>query len=312
MLGSAILTPMKPRPFPAWVHAVSGAVLGLLYAVLDEGVLDAGLTGPAATIAHELLDAVLPVFLGLTTGLGWYYFKRQRRLNARLSIKNEQLKQDLLFHTLLSQILHEIQNPVHNLAAAVELESARLDPAQREMLLRNLDTLKRMKERYGRVVPTLEALDPAEPVDWRPWFDAFFADKLAGQVRSGGVAFTRDQVHARVLVHPVLLEQVLLTLFANALRALESLPAAERSLSLRARLERRGERRLLVARLANRGGFSAEALGAQGRKPVTSGRGLGLGLLLARTLLEQVGGDLLLENRDGQAAAEITLPAEPS
>lgn len=277
--------------------------------ILDSGAFDSGAHHAIWSFAHEFVDTVLPVALGLTAGLGYYYFRRQRLLNIRLSSRNDRLKQDLLFHTLISQILHEIQNPVHNLSAALDQDGSRLDPAQRDILRRNLDKLKDLKGRYGRIGSLLESLDPEETVRWDEWFETFFEDKLALQVRSSGITFTRQLIGADAAMHPLLLEQVFQTLLSNCIEAIESRPAhAPPALRLDSSRDVLAGRPILRVRLTNPGAYPPEVLTAQGRRPVQSRNGLGLGLLLTRTILEQVGGDLVLSNRGAEAVTEVLLP----
>ncbi|MCG3176703.1 MAG: hypothetical protein MOGMAGMI_01662 [Candidatus Omnitrophica bacterium] len=305
---------MNKRPSPAWLYASAGTAVGLVYAgvslILDSGLLDNTSRHVLIGWIHEFVDTVLPVVSGATAGLGLYYYRRQRLLNRRLSSRNDRLKQDLLFHALISQILHEIQNPVHNLSAVLESHPGDLDTAGREMLRRNLDKLKELRSRYGRVGPLLESLDPEEPVRWKAWFEAFYEDKFAPQVRESGLSVVRDLDDASVGMHPMLLEQVFQTLLSNALEAVERRPSgvtAALHLSSRLTSGPSGPMELTVE-IRNPGPYPAEVLEAQGRRPVESRSGLGLGLLLARTILEQAGGDLKLSNRSGEALTEVILP----
>lgn len=304
---------IRRRLSSPWPYALIGILLGLLYAgaslVLDSGVLESSAHHRMVTYMHEFVDTVLPVLLGLTAGLGFYYFRRQRLLNARLSSRNDRLKQDLLFHALISQILHEIQNPVHNLSAALEQDGSRLDAAQRDMLRRNLDKLKDLKSRYGRIGPLLESLDPEEPVRWDEWFETFYEDKLALQMRSSGINFTRELSPTDITMHPMLLEQVFQTLLSNCIETLESFTTPPPPLRLTSRPDRLSGRPVLRVRITNPGAYPAEVLAAQGRRPVQSKSGLGLGLLLTRTILEQVGGDLALSNHGSEAVTEVVLPS---
>lgn len=304
----------RRRPSSPWLYALIGTALGCLYAgvslILDSGALDTSAHHRAMVLIHQFVDTILPILLGITAGLGFYYFRRQRLLNARLSSRNDRLKQDLLFHALISQILHEIQNPVHNLSAALDQDGSGLDADRRDMLRRNLDKLKDLKSRYGRIGFLLESLDPEEPVRWDEWFEAFFEDKLALQTRSSGIAFMRDLTPTEIAMHPILLEQVLQTLLSNCIETLETRPpGVGRVLRLSSHPDRLTDRTVLRVRIANPGAYPDEVLAAQGRRPVHSKSGLGLGLLLSRTILEQVGGDLSLSNHGSQAVTEVILPA---
>lgn len=289
-----------------WLYPLIGAIVGMAYVLLDEGILDETPLPAAGVILHEFLDAIVPVLLGACIGFGIHLFRRQAHLNTRLSLKNDRLRQDVLFHALISQILHEVQNPVHNLSAVLEEPQGADSPEKKELVARNLERLRRLKTQYGRLVPALERLDPSEPLAFIPWFERLMDEKVSFQLRSAGVHWTREFEPARVFVHPVLMEQAMLTLFANAIETLEGRPPDERRLSLAVK----AQGRFVEIRMANAGAFPGEALEAQGLKPVESRNGMGLGLLLLRTIVEQVGGTLKLTNEQGQAVVRLTLPGE--
>ncbi|OGW91309.1 MAG: hypothetical protein A3D28_02340 [Omnitrophica bacterium RIFCSPHIGHO2_02_FULL_63_14] len=289
-----------------WLYPLLGALAGLAYVLLDEGILDERQLPAAGAVLHEFLDAILPVLLGICVGFGVYLFRRESHLNTRLSLKNDRLRQDLLFHALISQILHEIQNPVHNLSAALE-DPGGIDSAEkRELIARNLERLRHLKTRYGKLGPELERIDPDEPLAFRPWFERLMDEKLRFQLRAAGVHWTQELEPVRVFVHPMLMEQALLNLFTNAIETLEKLRPEERRLALRAGASADG----VEIRMTNEGTFPPEVLEAQGARPVESRRGMGLGLLLLRTIVEQVGGSLKLVNESGHAEVILALPGE--
>ncbi len=292
----------------AWILPVIGGLLGILYAFIDEGILDSSAGQmPALAIMHELMDLVFPVLAGISVGVGLHLLIRQKRLIDRLSLKNYTLQKDLLFHTLVSQMLHEIQNPLHNLAAALEEPSVLSPDERKELVQRNLQKLEDLKNLYSNPGWLSEAVHSRETWLLKPWLTLFIEDKIRPQAHDFGISLTENLDDAKTFIHPQLLEQVLLTLFANAFQALEDTPKSQRILTLTMRRDQTCN--TVEICLANSGRvFSDSALKAQAKIPVPSQKGLGLGLVLSNNLIEQIGGSMTLSNDKGFAKAIIHLP----
>lgn len=290
-----------------WSYAVVGGFIGVLYVILDEGILDqVSSQGASLLIAHEFLDAIFPVLLGISLGMGIHFFKKQKRMNRSLSLKKEKLEKELLLNMLISQMLHEIQNPLHNISAAFEDTQGTLTAEKFEIVKRNLGRLNELKKRYGNW-DWAENLEAEEPIDFKSWMASLIEDRIGFQIKGPDIHLTQSIDAVSVRVHPVLLEQIIITVLENAFEAMQSaLP--RRLVRIEAGLAGLSGSRVLI-RISNNGSpFSADVLAAQGRRPVASRHGMGLGLLLLNKAVEQVGGKISLSNEGGLSVVSLELP----
>src|SRR5437667_107706 len=94
-----------------WLPPALGAVGGILYAVIDEQLVKELFhitTPPVVVFAHDIVDFVLPIAVGVMVGLAVNVLRRQKAVNQKLSLQNAKLQRDLLVNTLISLFLHEI------------------------------------------------------------------------------------------------------------------------------------------------------------------------------------------------------------
>jgi two-component system sensor histidine kinase DctS len=115
-----------------------------------------------------------------------------------------------------------------------------------------------------------------------------------------------------------MVEQVLLNLARNAMQAMEQVPLADRVLLLRVQpvaAGERGARRWLEFAVVDRGPGIAPEVAERLFTPLftTKAEGMGLGLSLCRTVIEQHGGALSFEPHPaGGTIFRFTLPVQPA
>ena len=290
-----------------------GALCGLVYVALDEEVLPKLIgvrPSQSLNFIHGIIDFILPVLFGILVGIGIDILRRQGRLNKQLSFRNTHLQRNLLVSTLISQFLHEIRNPVHNLSAALEDGMNGMGIDQAQAVQRALSRFDEIALRYKNWESSVDKIDPRESVLLKPWLEGFVRDHLGGDLKGLGIIYEQHIDPLLVRFHPVLLEQALISVIANAFEALEE-RSSERRLRILAHLTASSGERNVELKILNSGRiFPEEILKTQARAPVSSRQGTGFGLLLTRQVLEQAKGDLRLENTDGMACVTLILSGE--
>lgn len=302
------MLPRWVRTVAPWPLPVAGMLLGATYGVVEH-LLDARLeSGPQAlAILHDIVEYLLPVLLGGLAGVVVNYARRQSRLNAVLSTQNSKLQRQFFTQTLSAHILHEIRNPLHNLRAVIESWRPQMAEEEAVMLRRNLSRLALVADQLSRWNALDESVDLKAPTPLRPWLQDFLADKVRPQTASSDIIVESRVEPVTVRMHPLLLEQCFVTLFANALEAAaRGQPPRIIVLSARAHPDQPG---MAEVELRNSGlRYPDAVLATQGSAPAESAQGLGLGLVLVRRALEQAEGSLRLENREGQACTTLWIP----
>lgn len=110
---------------------------------------------------------------------------------------------------------------------------------------------------------------------------------------------------------PVQLQQVLLNLVMNAMDAMDEAAPAQRVVTIGSEVARDGS---VVVTVRDRGRGISTAEQSQLFRPyhTTKAHGLGLGLTICSTIVQQHGGNLtLVNNPEGGAVASFSLPAHP-
>jgi signal transduction histidine kinase len=313
MLYSEAMKNVLKRSSWSWnqfFYPLLGLAIGTFYAVLDEKITGKLIQHKTHYFRilytfHDLIDIVLPIVLGLVVGIGFNMFVKQERLNRELSLQNTQFQKNLLINNLISLFLHEIRNPIHNITAVLEDSKAALPAQTQEIIGRNLKRFEQITAQYKRWSSVFDVIHAKKETDLRPWMETFISDKVWERLRSLNIRYSQEIESLRVQMHPILLDQVFSTLFSNVCDALEN-DSQVRAVKLSAKLSPSLYEQIEI-RLSNTTGhgFPAEVLEKQGRSPVMSRKGLGLGLTLLRNIVEHVGGEMMLSN--GEGVAEVTL-----
>ncbi len=307
----SLLNSVNKRTFSHWLAPSIGTLIGIIYAITDEWVYQTGEVATSKTpnivvIVHDSIDLVLPVILGFLIGFGINVFRRQFRMNRQLSIQNTQFQRDLLISTLISQFLHEVRNPIHNIVAVLEENKNGFSKEDEEIVQRNLKTFENITSQYKNWSSLFHNFNANEPVNFRVWFKEFVEDKLQNKISGLDVGFLEEIEPITVHMHPLLLEQSFVILFSNAFEELIKWHWGRRQLSFSAHLITTENKNEVEFKLKNSSkGFPDHVLENQGRAPVVSHYGTGVGFFLLRKMIEQVGGQMKLANTE--TGAETTL-----
>jgi len=219
--------------------------------------------------------------------------------------------------TMSASISHELNQPLGAIRsyadnACVLLDHGRLDEARA-----NLRLISQLTERMASIIAHLKAFarrdrKAPETVALQPALEDALA-LLATRRRQLEVELIRDLPDATLWVQAgeTRLRQVLGNLLANALDALAEKGPPRRIWLSAQRLE---DGRISLSLRDNGLGFSREAL-ERAREPFfstkTTARGLGLGLAICDSLIQPLGGELLLANAP-EGGALVTLNLLPA
>ena len=219
------------------------------------------------------------------------------REQQRALVENETLA---VIGEMSSAVAHGIRNPLASIRSSAELMQSADAPDTREAagdIVAQSDRLEvwvRELLSYTRPIERKEALVDLPPLVSRCLED--FAREL--ERRSIQPAVALDATLPAVRGDTLLLGQVLRSLVANAIEALEH----GGHVTIRGE---RGERGRVVLSVEDDGpGIAAEHLARAG-KPffTTKTRGLGVGLALARRVVERFGGQMEIDSAPGQGTA---------
>lgn len=216
---------------------------------------------------------------------------------------------------LTASMAHEINQPLGAIRANAEVmdmivASGAPDMAEVKEIVADI---RRDEERATNVILRLRALLKKAPFEVR---DADLNEAASGTIDLlSGLAFGR-QVELRSALStvplpikgdPIQLQQVILNLTVNAMDAVSHLPVAERIVTIRTARDSE----VAEVSIADRGsGIPPDSL-KQIFEPLftTKTEGMGMGLSIARTIIEAHRGQLSVENQPGGGALfRVTLP----
>ncbi len=254
--------------------------------------------------------AVFLLQAGLIAGL---LLERRRRRWMELAVQQQRFE---LAHAarlavageLTGAIAHEINQPLGAILSNADAADLLLasDTDRRDELREILADIRRDDLRASEVIHRLRALLAKQPVERQP-FDLNGAvgevePVLRAEARQRGVTLEmRTATTAAILIGDrIQLQQVLLNLVLNALDAVADLPEERRAVAVA--VERTADHLALVVR--DRGpGIAPEHLPKLFDSFFSTKRqGMGLGLSIARTLVEAHGGRIRVESSPDEGA----------
>lgn len=253
------------------------------------------------------------------------------RLLKREVLEREQAQQELVraqddlvqagklsaLGTMSASISHELNQPLGAIRSYADNACVLLDHGRIDEARANLRLISQLTERMASIIAHLKAFarrdrKAPETVALQPALEDALA-LLATRRRQLEVELIRDLPDATLWVQAgeTRLRQVLGNLLANALDALAEKGPPRRIWLSAQRLE---DGRISLSLRDNGPGFSREAL-ERAREPFfstkTTARGLGLGLAICDSLIQPLGGELLLANAP-EGGALVTLNLLPA
>jgi signal transduction histidine kinase len=216
---------------------------------------------------------------------------------------------------LTASIAHEINQPLGAIRANAETMELMVKSGAPDIdeVGEIIADIRRDEERASNVILRLRSLLKKTPIEVR---DIDFnevvretIDLLSGLAigRQVEVRSALSTVPLPVKGDPIQLQQVILNLIVNAMDAMSDLPVAERRINIRTVRDNE----VAEVSIADRGpGIPPDNL-KQVFEPLftTKTEGMGMGLSIARTIVEAHGGRLSAENRPGSGALfRISLP----
>lgn len=243
------------------------------------------------------------ILLWIATALGgaviylslfWFVRSASRLLDdqQRQLVENETLA---LLGEMSTAVAHSLRNPLASIRSSAEL-ALEVDPGP---LHKNLSDIIRQVDRMSKWVR--ELLMSARPLSGEQEsvdLTAALIETLSAyepQINHAGIEVDWSIIQVpRVVSHPVLLQQLLGSVFANAI---EAMPRGGR---LAIRLEPDSRRQLLNLTVSDTGSGMSPAMLEMAFKPfhTTKRGGLGIGLMLVRKIVERFGGTVSIDSQE--------------
>jgi signal transduction histidine kinase len=249
----------------------------------------------------------------------WFMYERRRRKFAEHDSRQRllevtKLDRAMTTSAMSTSIAHELMQPLgailHNAEAAEMLLDA--NPLDRNELKEILADIRRDDQRAVGIIKHLRMLLKHSELQAKDINltevvkDALEIVKAVAEEQKVALQFEVAVTNYCVRADPIHLQQVIINLGMNAIDAMQNIPADERKMTLR--IQQRDNH--VILSIEDTGpGIPQDKLNSIFKAFVTTkAQGTGLGLSLARTIIETYGGKLWAENRaEGGAAFHFTL-----
>lgn len=244
----------------------------------------------------------------------------KKNLERALSMEQERLQASAKMISLgemSAGVAHEINNPLSVISgnAGIALKLLQKSPPEIDKAIECTEKIQKMSDRIAKIVKSLKLFardDEKDPMTVHSVNDIVSEtlEMIKMRLQKQAISLKIEQlVEARVWCRPVQLSQVILNLLTNAIDAIESTDVeAERWISMNIS-EVNG---ILKIRICDSGPGIPEAVRSKIMNPFFTtkevGKGTGLGLSLSKSIAEDHGGTLFLENTTPNTCFLLELP----
>ena len=302
------------------LHLVAGALLGSVYSFtnwfIDQRTAHGGVVSSLAP-AHDFVDIVLPVFIGMLLGVCGHYIRVHKRVVEVEKRRADELRQrlahverDQAVWVLAAAVLHEVKNPLHALGLLIDDVATAQDDAEREAFLekarahvqRIADRLAELRGLSGGGLPEIAPTplgDLAREV----------ASEIAPIARRDGIELTvRADGDTVAACDASYVRVILENLVENSIDAMKAHRARGE-----VTIELGGVRSHVRVRVRDDGPGLPAAQREGLFRPLSSRKkgGMGLGLSISRKLARAMDGDVRYDG-DERPAFVLELPRERS